>query len=558
MNASPVLMLLLATALSTGTAAAAVRYVDPAHAAAADAGDGAPERPYKSLGHAMKQLQPGDTLNLAAGTYRESLLLPARNWSGGSTVIQAASSAEVWIKGSDVVTGWERQANGVHVKRPWKVNSQQVFIDGVALTQIGGTIYGGFPEKPGHPMAKLHAGQQGGIWPGRVPGRLEDLPENSFFYDSDAQSLYVRAAGASLDGRVVEVSVRPHLVFGEKLDGIALKNLRLQHANTTALNQSGAVTLLGRRLLLERIEVTRVDGNGFDITGDEVVIRESRANHCGQVGMKVRGRGNRLIGNETSFNNTRGFNKWWEAGGAKFVGHGGLRDSELTGHRAIGNNGDGIWFDWMNGNNRIHGNVAAYNAGSGIHYEASQRAYIYNNYVFGNRQRGIYLPHSSESVIAYNLVARNGMEGIAVIDEGRNKNKPELRPRGNRVVGNLFAWNGKAALVLPAGLLENVSDYNLLLANKTPPTFSLGWGSRESPVRRGLAEWRAASGQDAHSWSETLDIPPPLGEALDKGQADPDWSQLTALAAQRTVDASRVLASVAADIAPRASPGPAR
>jgi parallel beta-helix repeat protein len=203
--------------------------------------------------------------------------------------------------------------------------------------------------------------------------------------------------------------------------------------------------------------------------------------------------------------------------------------------------------------------VAAYNTGFGIHYEASQRAYIYDNYVFGNRQRGIYLPHSSESVIAYNLVARNGMEGIAVIDEGRSKNKPELRPRGNRVFGNILAWNGKAALVLPAGLLENASDYNLLLAGGEPPGFSLGWGSRDSPVRKGLADWRAASGQDANSWSESLDVPQSLLDALEKRRADPDWTQLTALAARRNVDASRALDGVAApNLAQQASPGPRR
>jgi parallel beta-helix repeat protein len=558
MKGLPALVFLLVV-LSNGTAAAAVRYVDPSHAAARDAGDGGASQPYKSLAHAMKQLQPGDTLNLAAGTYREALQFPARNWSGGPTVIQPAGGAAVLVKGSDIITGWERLANGLHVKRPWTVNSQQVFVDGVALQQIGGAIYGGYPDKPGHPMAKLHAGKQGGVWPGRVPGGLHDMPDNSFFYDGGAQSLYLKGPFPSLEGRTVEVSVRPHLVFGERLEGITLKNIRFQHANTTALNQSGAVTLLGRRLVLEKIEVTYVDGSGFDITGDEIVIRDSRANHCGQVGMKVRGRGNRLLGNETSFNNTRGFNKWWEAGGAKFVGDGGLRDSEVSGHRAIGNNGDGIWFDWMNSNNRIHGSVAAYNTGFGIHYEASQRAFIFNNYVFGNRQRGIYLPHSSESVIAYNLVARNGMEGIAVIDEGRSKNKPELRPRGNRVFGNILAWNAKAALVLPAGLLENVSDYNLLLAAREPPAFSLGWGSRESPVRKGLADWRAASGQDAHSWSEALDVPQALLEALERRHTDPDWTQLMVLAARHDVDASRALNGVAAsNLVHQPSPGPKR
>ncbi|HEY4301722.1 MAG TPA: right-handed parallel beta-helix repeat-containing protein, partial [Candidatus Didemnitutus sp.] len=201
----------------------------------------------------------------------------------------------------------------------------------------------------------------------------------------------------------------------------------------------------------------------------------------------------------------------------------------------IGNNGDGIWFDWMNSNNKIHENVAAYNAGFGIQYEASQKGYIYNNLVYSNKLRGIYLPHSSGSVVAHNLVARNGMEGIAIIDEGRNPEKSELRPRGNQLVGNIVAWNGKASVVLPAGGLENASDYNLYLISSEPASFSLGWGSRESPVRKGLEAWREASGQDAHSWTQSFAIPSEILAALEKKQPDVNWTEVFKVASRYSV-----------------------
>jgi parallel beta-helix repeat protein len=542
-----------------GGVAAAVRHVDPVHPAAQDSGDGATQRPYRTLAYAMKQLAPGDTLNIAAGVYREALVFPEIAWSGAPTVIQPAGNGEVLIKGSDIVTGWEPVQHGLFVRRPWRVNSQQVFVDGVALQQIGGTILGGYPEKPGHPMASLHR-TQGGIWPGRVSGGFEQMKDNSFYYDAAAQSLYIKVPRARLDGHLVEASVRPHLVFGKGVKNVTLKKLRFQHANTSAINQTGAIHLWqSSRNLLEQLDVSHVDGAGFDITGDENTIKNSKANYCGQLGMKVRGRANTLAGNETSFNNTRGFNKWWEAGGAKFVGDGGLRDSEVSGHRAIGNRGDGIWFDWMNSNNRVHDNVSAYNAGFGIHYEASRQGYIYNNYVFGNRQRGIYLPHSSDSVVAYNLVVKNGYEGIAVIDEGRSKDKPELAPRANRVLGNIVAWNGRSSLVLPMGLLDNAADYNLYVSAKEPPGFSVGWGSRESPIRKGLDAWRAASGQDANSWNESSDVPPSLLAALEAQQPDPDWAQVKALAARYKVRAAPGLGGTPlAAVADQASPGPRR
>jgi parallel beta-helix repeat protein len=542
--------------LVAGEGMAAARYVDPANPVAQDAGDGNARRPYRTPAYAMKHLQPGDTLNLAPGTYRETLAFPEIKWTGAPTRVQAAGKGEVIIKGSDVVDGWERLEAGLYVKRPWTVNSQQVFIDGAPLKQIGGTVFNGYPERANHPMKKLHD-SHGGIWPGRAAGGVRDLTEGSFHYDAGAQSLYVKIApSATLDGRSVEVSVRPYLAIGKNLKSVSLTNLRFEHANTTAVSQSGALSLAGDRLVLEGIEVSQVDGNGIDLTGNENVIRGSRANHCGQVGMKVRGRANKLIDNETSFNNTRGFNKWWEAGGAKFVGDGGLRDSEVSGHRAIGNAGDGIWFDWMNSNNKVHDSVAAYNAGFGIHYEASQKGYIYNNYVFRNRMRGIYLAHSSESVVVHNLVAGNGMEGIVAIDEGRSQNKAELRPRGNRIVGNIIAWNSKAAVVLPAGLLENVSDYNLYLGNREPPSFSLGWGSRESPVRKGLPAWRSASGQDANSWGEAAEIPAALLAALEKKQPDADWSDVIKLASKFNVPPAALGGGSPATHSKHPTPGP--
>lgn len=549
--------LLLATALAGTPCLAATRFVDPAHPAAQDAGAGDAARPYRTLAHAAKQLRPGDTLNIAAGTYRESLVFPDMPWTGAPTSVQpVVKGAVVTIKGSDAVTGWERAGPGLFVKRPWRVNSQQVFIDGAPLKQVGGNIYNGFPDKPGHSMKKLHQGQ-GGIWPGRVAGGVGEMTENSFHYDAGAQSLYVKVApAASLEGRVVEVSVRPYLVLGKGVKALNLSNLRFQHANTTAVSQSGAISLSGDRMVLEGIEVSHVDGAGIDVTGDENVIRGSRAVHCGQLGMKLRGRGVRIIDNETSHNNTRGFNTWWEAGGAKFVGNGGLVDSEVRGHRAIANNGDGIWFDWMNSNNKVHDNVSAYNAGFGIHYEASQKAHIANNRVFGNKLRGIYLPHSSGNIVAHNLVVKNGMEGIAIVDEGRSKGRAELRPRGNRVIGNIVAWNGRSAVVLPAALADNASDYNLYLISPEPPAFSLGWASRESPIRKGLDAWRKASGQDEHSWSRPFDIPGDLLAALEKRQPDVDWSPVTKLASRFSVLAAEPSTGKSSAVAPQLTPGP--
>ena len=166
--------LLLLAACSSFSSEAAMRYVDPANPAAQDAGAGDATHPYRTLTHAMKQMKPGDTLTIAGGTYRESLIFPEISWAAAATVIQPATGASVLIKGSDVVTGWIALGGGLFVRHNWTVNSQQVFVDGIALKQIGGTIFDGYPNTPGHPLAGGPAGP-GGVWPGPGPGRGAEM-----------------------------------------------------------------------------------------------------------------------------------------------------------------------------------------------------------------------------------------------------------------------------------------------------------------------------------------------------------------------------------------------
>jgi len=464
---------------------------------------------FASITAALTQLHVGDTLLIAEGVYREAIDLREIDLkptpSSAPTRIAAVAGAHPTIMGSDVITGWERIDDHVYAKRNWSVNTQQVFINAVALKQIGGVIFNDFPLNPKHPLAALHQ-SQGGIWPARINGAREELVDDSFYFDAAAKVLYIKTAKDIARDQIVEVSTRPYLVIGTGVDNIEISGLKFAHSNTTSVSQSGAISLTGNHLVLDAIDVEYADGAGIDITGNDNTVTHSSANYCGTVGMKVRGNNARVIDNDTSFNNTRGFNKWWEAGGAKFVGAGGLQHSEVSGHRAYANNGDGIWFDWHNDDNRIHHNTIAYNNGMGIHYEASSHALIYDNYVFGNKQRGIYLPNSSSSTVAHNLVVANGMEGIVIVDErgAAQSGKADLVPSDNRVVANIIAWNGKAELVLPQASIDNRSDANMFIAADAP-TFSLGWPSRAEPAARNLDAWRARSGHDQHSsWQQAM------------------------------------------------------
>lgn len=486
---------------ASAPAEAAVWHVNPTHAKASDSGPGTPAVPLKTVAEAMRRIQPGDTVRLAAGTYREPILLPRRAWSATrATVVEGSGNpAAVVVKGSRVLGGWQASGSGrlaLHLPQ----EPQQVFVAGRPLKQVGGTIFGGFPESPQHELARLHV-SQGGIWPGRVAGDAQSLVEDSFHYDRRTQTLHVRSRTAAVDGRNVEVSVEPHLLLADEVDSLTIRNLTFEHSSTTTTSRRGAVALSGRRIVVERIAVRRADGKCLTLAADDSVIRRSSFDECGQLGVGARGRRVLVDANTVRSNNTRGFNKWWEAGGMKFTGAGGLQESQVQGNLVAANTGDGIWFDWGNRDNVVSGNVSAFNSGFGIQYEASADATISDNRVYGNGQRGIYAPDSNGVAVLHNFVAANGLDGIALVKERKDVGSGDIdfRPFGNVVVGNLVAWNKGSAIVLPGPEYMAASDWNVLVESASAPArMSMGW-PKSGKDRRALPDWMAAFGVDTNS-----------------------------------------------------------
>ena len=536
-------LLLVGCLLGCGIAAAAERLVDPRHPNAQDAGSGAAGAPYKTLSYAMSRLKPGDHLIIAAGTYRDALVFPAKPWTripsaaieagkidatrlmqGEETVIEGRG--DVLIKGSDVINGWQAVNDDVFVKDWDGEEMQQVFVDGKPLKQIGGTIFGGFPDKDRHPLAELHKSQKG-IWPGRLAGDQSNMPSNSFYYDRAGKKLYLRVPLTTLKGHTVEVSTRPVLLSGSGVMDITVKHLNFAHSNTSTNLRSGLVMMSGLRITLEDLHIEQADSVGFHLLGDDITLRNSSANNCGQLGLKARGKRAKLIANTTNGNNTRGFNKWWEAGGAKFIGGGGLQDSLVSGHTALQNQGDGIWYDWKNRNNTLENSFSAYNKGFGIHYEASDRGRIVNNASIGNEQRGIYLPHSSYSIVAFNLVAGNRMQGIAIVDEGRRDPDQEFdfSARGNKVFGNVLAWN-PGPLVLPTNIADNQSDGNLYIGDAAQTNLGQGWVGM---FQEALQKWTSRTQQDANSLRLENAIDEPFARSIAERDPTPALGWYNAL-----------------------------
>lgn len=486
----------------------------------------------ETIDEVIRAMNPGDRIVLAAGEYRRYIHLPpGRKWSASlQTTITGCDNGHVVVKGSDVVSGW-REIRPKHYEVSWPAEPAQVFVDGTALMQLGGTVFGGYPEQKVAPYVDMHK-ESGGGWPGRrayVPG--SELPMNSFYYDKSKGKLQIRIDG-NANSKKVEVSVRSRLLYGEGVHGIVVERLIFEHSNTSISGRGAAVTLIGNDNTIRNVTVRDTDLAGIQMVGDRNQLLDSVATNNGQLGVAMRGSNNRVVGVDASHNNTRGFNKWWEAGGFKFVGNGGLQASEVSGNRAVGNNGDGIWFDWKNKNNIVRSNLSAFNSGFGIHYEASRTAVIQDNYIFGNGQRGIYLADSANCWITHNLVVGNGLEGIVAVFSGRKDEKNvEFGAEQNKVYANIIAWNKGPALIMPRGASRSgEADGNVYFSEPKALKFSLGYPSLISTPATTLSEWSAKTGFDKRSVAQELTIPQDFKSALAKKSLTVDWSSLIHLA----------------------------
>lgn len=91
-----------------------------------DRNDGSAGKPLRSISAAALAAQPGDTVTVHEGVYRERVNPPRGGESDAKRIIyQAATGDKVVIKGSEVVTGWERVKGDV-----WKASLPASFFGG--------------------------------------------------------------------------------------------------------------------------------------------------------------------------------------------------------------------------------------------------------------------------------------------------------------------------------------------------------------------------------------------------------------------------------------------
>ena len=272
-------------------------------------------------------------------------------------------------------------------------------------------------------------------------------------------------------------------------DFVQLCGIRFRHAANAA--QQGGARFHGRGNVVEDCIFEQTNSCGATFLGPDQVVRRCTFQDNGQLGFGTyRSHNLHFTDCVVRRNNTKNFNRGWEAGGDKLTFS---RNVAIERSRFEENAGSGIWFDIGNENCAVKNCLIADNQDAGIFYEISYGLPASDNVVIGNgladspgawgASAGICLSSSPRCVIERNLILGN-KEGFAFREQGRTTPRIDSAERAREEP----IWNH-----------DEIIRNNSFAANRDAQV----WGWFDTDDGR---QWPASSGlhQKAHAQGLSL------------------------------------------------------
>lgn len=478
-----------------------------------DSHTGSLESPYRSIGKAAAVAQPGDTVTVHAGTYRE-WVKPARGGRDENSRItyRAAAGEEVLIKGSEQITSWVQQAGGV-----WSVELPNRFFgdyNPYALNISGGwLLYGQW----------LHRGDvylDGEAL--REQKTLEDVKRKPQTWCCRAAenntTIWANFGKANPNTQLSEINVRQS-IFMPAESGLAYITVDGFHLLHSAENwqppviplQMGAIgPRMGKHWIIENCTVTNarcvgislgqapgVDYSDIGAFGAHIV-RNNVVRRCGEAGIAGQKGATRCLiaGNLIEDTNYRKEFGGWETAAIKF--HESV-DTVICGNliRRVDyqNFGAfGIWMDWANQGTRITGNIIYDTQAANVFLEMNHGPILVdNNVLVGQGVRS----NSEGCVFAHNLLVDCKFDMVSDTERSSQYYKPHTRkevaskhgiPADDKWFNNVFVRRGLERVKKAPGY---ASDYNVFVEGAKKSTF----GDEHSAVDPAEARFRREDSQ---------------------------------------------------------------
>jgi hypothetical protein len=376
----------------------------------------AADQQFRTISAAAKIVEPGDTVLIHTGTYREQVTVETSGTAKAPIIFTAAPAAHVVITGADRMSNWTRvDGPGQMYSTPWDHvflswsadrahpeddanklvgRCEQVFVMGYALRQVL---------------------------------QRSEMARGTFYVDEANKLLYAWAmTNARLADVPVEASTRSK-IWESKGAYLVVRGLRFRYAANSA--QDPAVSC-GTYDTMEDCVIERMNGDGLGFGGDKPVIRGCLIQDNGEKGFGASGNNVLVSGCIIRNNNIKDFERGWDAGGDKICFS---HDILIEKCQFIENRGVGLWFDISNVNPTVRNCLFANNEDAGIFYEISYGLHATDNVFVGNGfsetpgawggQAGICLSSSPNCVIERNLFVGN-REGFNFREQTRSTQRP--------------------------------------------------------------------------------------------------------------------------------------
>jgi hypothetical protein len=395
--------------------------------------DGSAAKPLQTISAAAQLAQPGDTITVHAGTYRERITPPRGGTSDHQRITyQAAPGEQVVIKGSEIIRDWKPFLGDV-----WKAtvpnslfgkyHPYKDLINGDWFTDKGRPHHTGEVYFNGKSLYETHLLERV-LQPQPYPdSRDKEASIWTWFCEVDEKNTYLYANfhGQDPTKALVEINVRDACFYPAKTgcDFITVRGFRMAHAATQwAAPTAEQIGLIGtnwsRGWIIEHNVISdskcsgitlgkdRATGHnvwntdrtkGGDVHYNEVidralaigwskekigghVVRHNVISDCEQTGIC-----GSLGAVYSQITDNHIFNIWAkrqfagaEMGGIKL--HAAI--DVLIARNRIHNTGRGLWMDWMAQGTRITRNLCYDNTTEDLFVEVNHGPFLIDNNVF--------------------------------------------------------------------------------------------------------------------------------------------------------------------------------
>ena len=410
-----------------------------------------PNQQFRTIQGAAKTAGAGDIVLIHSGVYRESVVIEQSGTPAQPITFQTSPGADVVVTGLDPLAGWQREndrGNVYSIAWPYRFNPS-------SKTDA-------FPPDEYHRLVGRaeQVVQNDSLF--RQTLQRNDVSAGSFYVDLAAKRLYVSPFGNQdltdpNQKTQIEGSTRP-VLWRCKGSYVVVRGIQFRYAANRA--QQGGVIFEGRGDVAEDCAFERMNSSGAGFIAPDQAARNCRFQDNGQLGFGARRADSLLLtGCTIQNNNTKGFDRQWEAGGDKITLSRGVI---IEKSRFLGNRGSGIWFDIGNENCTVRNCLIADNEDAGIFYEISYGLHAQDNVIVGNgfastpgawgAQAGIVLSSSPNCVITRNLIVGN-REGFNFREQARitpridnrdEHQQQEIWNHDDKVRNNVIAYNRDA------------------------------------------------------------------------------------------------------------------